>query len=551
MALSPPPYQSEDGAAPPPTYPREADPVEQAFDEQQQASTSTVPLPTADPLPSYWLQTSHAPSSSQGVFDGSSMDHSGEWQDEVDFAIIGSGITGVSAAYHLAHQLPASAGPSASLRRIALYEARDFCSGATGRNGGHLTASSVLAYSDLASNPSHLARFMGAHPSDHWGSDKGTVTDETIRRMLTLESRTVAELLMIVRMDALRAKKRKAAAAAAGNASTSEADPSEQDPELVFGANWHICETPEEVDGFSDSIEAAKRAGLSDFALQVRRVPETEWKAKLREPSGVSGVFEIPGGTVHPRRLVGLLWRAARAEASKRQIALHTWTNTPVTEVQSSSHNFGNVLQTRRGPVRAKYVIHATNGYAAHLLSSSHRDPQKCIIPTRGQCIAVKPTSSPNEGEPLWTMGFSLNSGYEYLQQRPASNPGETPPCILGGGRQSAKGFEWNVADDSKTDDNVHTYLDQLLPKMFPANFEQSKSKADLEWTGIMGFTKSKDPLVGPVVGGQDDEGQLPGQYISAGYSGHGMPRAFSCAEVVVDMIMAEERRQQWQPPVW
>ena len=49
-----------------------------------------------------------------------------------------------------------------------------------------------------------------------------------------------------------------------------------------------------------------------------------------------------------------------------------------------------------------------------------------------------------------------------------------------------------------------------------------------------MGFTQNRDPLVGPVT--------LPdheGQYISAGFSGHGMSRAFSCAEAVADMMLA------------
>lgn len=41
--------------------------------------------------------------------------------------------------------------------------------------------------------------------------------------------------------------------------------------------------------------------------------------------------------------------------------------------------------------------------------------------------------------------------------------------------------------------------------------------------SGIMGFTQSGDPFVGPAPG--DD---LKGQFISAGFSGHGMPRAFA-----------------------
>lgn len=54
-----------------------------------------------------------------------------ELPTEVDVAIIGAGLSGVSTAYHILQQ--SSSSPS-----IAILEARQLCSGATGRNGGHL-----------------------------------------------------------------------------------------------------------------------------------------------------------------------------------------------------------------------------------------------------------------------------------------------------------------------------------------------------------------------------------------------------------------------------
>lgn len=52
---------------------------------------------------------------------------------ECDVLIIGAGLSGVSTAYHLFDDNPSP--PS-----IVLLEAREICSGATGRNGGHLFA---------------------------------------------------------------------------------------------------------------------------------------------------------------------------------------------------------------------------------------------------------------------------------------------------------------------------------------------------------------------------------------------------------------------------
>jgi glycine/D-amino acid oxidase-like deaminating enzyme len=49
--------------------------------------------------------------------------------EDADICIIGSGITGVSAAYHLAKQLePKIAGNDVNLvRKVVILEARDFC----------------------------------------------------------------------------------------------------------------------------------------------------------------------------------------------------------------------------------------------------------------------------------------------------------------------------------------------------------------------------------------------------------------------------------------
>jgi len=67
-----------------------------------------------------------------------------------------------------------------------------------------------------------------------------------------------------------------------------------------------------------------------------------------------------------------------------------------------------------------------------------------------------------------------------------------------------------------------------------------------MEWTGIMGFTKSGDPFVGPVQGSD-----LEGQFVSAGFSGHGMPRAFACAQVLAEMISSAMSGTKWSYPPW
>lgn len=54
---------------------------------------------------------------------------------QADIVIIGTGIAGVSTAYHLLDRKDNDDAPQPS---ILLLEARQVCSGATGRNGGHI-----------------------------------------------------------------------------------------------------------------------------------------------------------------------------------------------------------------------------------------------------------------------------------------------------------------------------------------------------------------------------------------------------------------------------
>ena len=79
-----------------------------------------VGLPKSNPLISYWQD----PPDELADYRSSN-----ELPEEVDTVVIGSGITGA----RVAHQLLTSA--SYNGERILMLEARQICSGATGRNG--------------------------------------------------------------------------------------------------------------------------------------------------------------------------------------------------------------------------------------------------------------------------------------------------------------------------------------------------------------------------------------------------------------------------------
>lgn len=95
-------------------------------------------------------------------------------------------------------------------------------------------------------------------------------------------------------------------------------------------------------------------------------------------------------------------------------------------------------------------------------------------------------------------------------------------------------------------------FLHSYLPTQFPKSFDSSEVKH--EWTGILGYTSTSDPLVGPLLRSFDDSQKssiIKNQYFSGGFSGHGMTRAYSCSEILVDMIVSRESNEEWKPPNW
>jgi hypothetical protein len=88
----------------------------------RQASTG---LPVPNPTKSFW-QTETLDRTLDGTCPASDEGSDGELTTEADICIIGSGITGVSAAYHLARHFAREDNSSKPARAVIL-EAREFC----------------------------------------------------------------------------------------------------------------------------------------------------------------------------------------------------------------------------------------------------------------------------------------------------------------------------------------------------------------------------------------------------------------------------------------
>lgn len=452
-------------------------------------------LPSANPTRSFWTHSSSNanPLAREGSY--------GPLTTDADICIIGSGITGISVAYHLAEAVGNQTIDLDVPLRVVILEARDFCGGATGRNGGHLTPHTFYSF---------------AARQDKFGADEAI-------RSSALEEYTASSLVNIIERNGWS-----------------------EDVDLVNGGNVRLLFTEDEERETRADFERAKHAGIN--------LDNVQWltRDEVQNTYGTPySAVKLPGHNIWPLKLVTMLYQHAKQRTGERfDLRMHT--HTPVTSItrsqsEGSNANLKYILSTSRGPISCLRVVHATNAYTSHLLPSL-AGPDG-IIPTRGQIIATRASV----GKALIrTNSWSGNQGYEYWFPRPLGPGEERPLIVLGGGREaSGPQFELYVDDDSGTNPVVGNELRDFLPTVFQGKFEHGTGP-EMEWTGIMGYTTTGNPFVGPVFDFSTGEREdYERQYIAAGYTGHGMPRAFACAEIVVQMIVAELTGTRWSCPTW
>ncbi|HEV3312834.1 MAG TPA: FAD-dependent oxidoreductase [Chloroflexota bacterium] len=168
-------------------------------------------------------------------------------------------------------------------------------------------------------------------------------------------------------------------------------------------------------------------------------------------------------------------------------------------------------LRTPGGVIKADGVIVATNGYTLSLLP----DLGRSIQATRGQVLATASTPQTVAERPVYA-----NSGYQYWRQTLDGR------VVLGGWR------DVDIANEVGTEDVLNQRIQTELDSVIRGLTGQS-GIVEYRWSGIMGFTPDRRPLVGAVPG-------WPHMTIAAGYSGHGMAMAFHAAKHAVAMLRGD-----------
>ncbi|KAF7563341.1 hypothetical protein G7046_g808 [Stylonectria norvegica] len=437
-----------------------------------QRATSPPGLPAPNPTSSSWLDDPPFPALTN---------IQQPLPPEADIVIIGSGITSAAIAKSLL-ELSGDTAP-----RVVVCEARTLCSGATGRNGGHIKC----------------------EPYQVFATFRDKLGPERAREVVRFQKRHLAAI-------------------------------------LELGETVPVGEVREvqTVDLFLEKkdFERAKQE-----VIDLREwMPEVEcrvWEAdEVEEEFGVNktvvGGVSYQAGALWPFRLVTGVWNNLLEHYPNLTIS----TNTPVEAItQDSSSKYPYNVQTPLGTLKARHIIHATNAFASQLnpLLRGHLTGAVAHMSSQRPGKAF-PAS---HGKRSWSIIYS--PGFDYVTQRPDREDGTPGDLMVGGGffRSKEDGLDqMGVWDDGKVDALPLVHVRGVMGTIFEPRWG-GQAEVTKAWTGILGFTGDLMPLVGRLPdSGESVEGS--GQWIAAGFNGEGMVWAWLCGTALGVMVLGREEEE-------
>ncbi|KAH7127299.1 FAD dependent oxidoreductase [Dactylonectria macrodidyma] len=415
------------------------------------------------------------------------IDFEDEWVNvqppqTVDVAIIGSGITGASTAFNFSESAPDL--------KVAIFDARGLCTGATGRNGGLIGRPESYDIRALATQ-------LGV--------------EEAVRlRQLTRINRE----MMVAVIEELGCG---------------------ESVDLNLTGSMVVFHSQEEREAFISDLEFSREHGLKtegyliDCEEVVKRIDMSPSTAHF----GAACLDKC--GSFYPRKFVATLLKHALDRM--KHLSLHPFT--PVWKVDyDKAQEFGYIVTTSKGVVRARTVLHATNGYGSHLVPALQRPDG--VFGCSAHMIGVQP----NVEEPIPQMkyGVGYRECFHWMLQRPNAGP------FLYGLWKAERIGRYN--DTVTLDDNngIRKEMFSFLEDAYPNKFKNLTAEKDVpyDWQGVQGFTQSGSSIVGR------PEPERSGEFVAVGFNGEGMGRCFACASVISDAILAELKGDKnWQAPEW
>jgi glycine/D-amino acid oxidase-like deaminating enzyme len=375
---------------------------------------------------------------------------------DADTVIIGSGITGTLAAReHL------SIWPDKS---VVILEAREFCSGATGRNAGHCKP-------------------------DQWrgfGKFEKVYGKEQAIKILNNEADTWNALIDYVRQNYV-------------------------DCDLWVGDTLDVPVDDEVARLAKEVFERYKEAGGKVDHIKVTQNPaEAAQKSRIKN---AKACYAWQASTLQPWKLTAHIMRASLKNGAN----LQTYTvATSVSEATGGQRRW--VVRTDRGDIACDNVVHATNAYSAAL----EPDLRGVITPKPHICTKVVPPRTASGSRAIRnSYGVLLPNGALFSINPRCSADGNV---MFGGSNPGQQALDdWvEKHPENCINDGLANIEDvtQCVKDFIGQNFE-GWADADCgpgegieySWSGIIGLSVDGVPLIGELPG-------KAGQWICAGHHG-------------------------------
>ncbi|KAM3077253.1 hypothetical protein ACMFMG_003283 [Clarireedia jacksonii] len=350
-----------------------------------------------------------------------------------DVVIIGAGYAGVATAYHLVKDK--HVGKKLS---VTILEARSVCSGATGRNGGHLRP-------DLYG---HIPKYINRHDS------------ETGEELALFEIQHLQALRKVIEYE-------------------------EIDCEFKMTRTCDVWTTQHQVDQFKVVYQKMKSEGF-EYMDDVKFIEGKDAEV-VSGVQGAKACTTYTAATLSSYKLVTQLL----ASILKNNGSVNLHTNTPVVSLSPNSSG-GQLVETLRGTIRAGKIVHATNAYVSNLLPEYNAN----VIPCKGICCHI--TLPQNTTLPPIKYSYIIRDKENVLDYLIPRADGS---IIVGGASKNFRPFkdQWY---DSVNDDTlikaVESYYDGYMQRTFKG-WENSGAKVESIWTGIMGYSSDSNPHVGSI----------------------------------------------------
>ncbi|KAF5582725.1 FAD dependent oxidoreductase superfamily [Fusarium pseudoanthophilum] len=289
--------------------------------------------------------------------------------------------------------------------------------------------------------------------------------------------------------------------------------------------------------------QSSFRGAIEEVKQLLEAVPDSDIKFKVYNREEAATIFNFTNAVgavaqtgvaaLWPYRLLTAVLASLTKEFSDR-FSLET--NTPVlsVQVQNDTSEYPHLIPGLAGNL---YPLRGT-------MSTQKLGPN---FPRAGHNMSWSQVS-------LGT--YDAKTGHIHLGLYYAQQNAKTGVMFLGGESQSLGGLL--TSDDSNVGDDARRTLTSAATKIWK---DAAPAEALNVWSGIMGFTADGMPLVGKLpqkLTGRNGSGE----WIAAGFNGHGMDKCWLTGEAIARMVLGEgdvpgfpkayllsdDRMQSWSP---